>query len=169
MSERVVPSPPREGQDMISGASTIRSSMRNNGSRRRNGGGPRSSMRNNGRRRRNGGGPSGYTSTVPSFKGLNEKVSTLGTKLERKDHDQFPNFRESLKFYMLSDFEHPSDIIILLTDNDDPMKSLMRDKPTKRGIIYHYDITLTGDDDDDEEMIGTIDILLAARNNRSYL
>ena len=61
-------------------------------------GAPRSSVRNSNRRNRRNGG-----STAP-FKGLNGKVQTLGTKVERTDQDQFVNFQDNASLYVLQNF-----------------------------------------------------------------
>jgi hypothetical protein len=50
--------------------------------------------------------------TVSSFKRANANVRTLGTRLERKDKDQFLSFQKSLEQHVMTEFKNPADIIV---------------------------------------------------------
>jgi hypothetical protein len=56
-------------------------------------------------------------------------MRTLGTRLEKKDKDQFLNFQKSLEQHVMTEFKNPADIIVAVRDIADPMKPLMKDMP----------------------------------------
>jgi hypothetical protein len=85
------------------------------------------------RRKGNGGRGNGYALTTPtavsSFKGANENIRTLGTRLKRKDKDRFLNFQKSLEQHVMTEFKNPADIIVAVRDIVVPIKPLMKDMP----------------------------------------
>jgi hypothetical protein len=112
-------------------------------------------------RRGNGGGANGYapSTTVSSFKGANESVRTLGTRLERKDKDQFLNFQKSLEQYVMTEFKNPADIVVAVRDISDPMRPLMKDMPKVDDLMS--DMALTDAEKLDKSMVASIEKLHA--------
>jgi hypothetical protein len=94
-----------------------------------------------------GSGNGGYASTpttatpVSTFKGANEALRTLGTRLERKDRDQFLTFQKSLEQYVMTEFKNPADIVVAVRDIADPMKPLMRSMPKLGDLMTDMGLT----------------------------
>jgi hypothetical protein len=114
-------------------------------------------------RRDNGGAANGYAPTTPAavstFKCANESVRTLGTRLERKDKDQFLNLQKSLEQHIITEFKNPADIIVAIQDITNPMKPIMKDMP--KVIDLMDDMGLTDAEKADKTIVTSINKLHA--------
>jgi len=65
---------------------------------------------------------------VSTFKDANEDIETLlGTRIERKEKDQFLIFQKSLEQHVMTSFKNAADVIVAVKEISDPLKSLMKD------------------------------------------
>ena len=94
---------------------------------------------------------------IPAFKGANESIATLGTRLERKDKDQFLSFQKSLEQHVMTEFKNPADIVIAVREIKDPIKLLLKDMPTEADLVA--DMGLTVDQQMDTSMMASINKL----------
>ena len=92
---------------------------------------PRSSLRNNQNNPR---------SSTPRFKGAIETVTTLGTKAERQDKDQFIRFKESLKNHVMREFKHPKDIVVVVKTLSNPDQALRNDIPKLKSMLIEFGV-----------------------------
>ena len=69
-------------------------------------------------------------------------ITTLGTKAEHQDKDQFIRFKESLKNHVMREFKHPKHIVVVVKTLADPDQELQSNIPkvktmlTKFGVPY---------------------------------
>lgn len=76
----------------------------------------------------------------PTFKGAIESLTTLGTKSEVRQKDQFVTFQKSLTHYVMTKFQHPSDIVPAVRDLTDPERLLMQEIPVKERSEEYDDL-----------------------------
>jgi len=53
---------------------------------------------------------------VSTFKGANEDIETLGTRIERNEKEQFLIFQKSLEQHVMTSFKNPVDIIVAVKE-----------------------------------------------------